>query len=137
MAEAWGYINGKAVYSRDEFIFERRGFGEITEDADIIAYAEKVTYGWSDAGHHHTFGTYYLGTYCLDHPMCDMTTKEYERLKELQKIERNRLEAEDEAKEWKFVKTIYWADNSIEEIWINKFGEKKTVQVVGAHGDAC
>ena len=41
-ANVYGYVNGKAVYSRDEFIFASRGFGEMTTDAEILKYAEKV-----------------------------------------------------------------------------------------------
>ena len=38
----YGYVNGKPTYSRDEFIFTVRGFGPIENDADLLAFAEKV-----------------------------------------------------------------------------------------------
>ena len=133
----YGYVNGKPVYSRDEFIFECRHFGPIETDEELIKYAEKVTWGWLSAGWKQSFTGYYLGDYCLDHPMADLTTKEYERLKELQLEARRKEKEEYDAQEWKYVETIYWADNSIEEVWVNKYGKKENRMVVGPHGDAC
>lgn len=133
----YGYVNGKAVYSRDEFIFEARHFGAINSDDELLKFAEKVTYGWSSAGWKRGFTGYYLGDYCLDQPMASLTTKEYERLKELQKEAQRKEKKAYDALEWKYVETIYWADNSEEEIWVNKYGEKETRMVVGPHGDAC
>ena len=137
MKQVYGYINGKAVYSRDEFIFEARGFGPIANDADIIDFAEKVTSRWYNAGHHHTFSTYYLGGYCLDEPYRSLTKAEYERLKELQ-VECIALKKRiDEAREWKFVRRVNWADNSVEETWVDKNGAEKSVMVTQPHGDIC
>ena len=133
----YGYVNGNPVYSRDEFIFTQRGFGVIETDEELMKFAEKVTYGWSSAGWKRKFTGYYLGNYYLDEPMRSLTTKEYERLKELQKETRRKEKEEYDAQEWKHVETIYWADNSVEEVWINKFGEKENRMVVGPHGDAC
>lgn len=137
----YGVVDGKDVFSRDEYIFEGRGFGEILEgqrgDRFLLEYAKKVTSNWYRSGHNHTFISFYLGDYCLDHPMCDLTTREYERLKALQAeaiAEAKRIEDE---KEWRYDHTIYWADNSEEEIWINKYGEKKSVMAVQPHGDVC
>lgn len=45
--------------------------------------------------------------------------------------------AADDAREWKLHQTIYWADNSVEEIWIDKNGATKSIMTVGPHGDAC
>ena len=39
----YGYVNGKPVFSRDEFIFEHRKRGPIEDDAELIAFAEKAT----------------------------------------------------------------------------------------------
>ena len=50
----YGYVNGKPTYSRDEFIFTVRGFGPIENDADLLAFAEKVTSRWYNAGWHQT-----------------------------------------------------------------------------------
>ena len=133
----YGYVNGKPAYSRDEYIFKCRNFGAIESDDELMKYAEKVTSNWYDAGYHRTFTGYYLGDYCLDHPMRDLTTKEYERLKELQKEAIRKEKEEYESQEWKYVETSYWADNSVEETWINKYGEKETRMVVGPHGDCC
>ena len=90
----YGYVNGKAVYSRDEFIFTNRGFEEITSDAELLKYAEKVTYGWQDAGHKQTFAGFYLSDYALSEPYRSLTHKEFARLKELQKKAREEVERE-------------------------------------------
>lgn len=90
----FGYVNGKAVYSRDEFIFTSRGFEEITSDAELLKYAEKVTYGWQDAGHKHSFAGFYLSDYALSEPCRSLTKKEFARLKELQKQAREEVERE-------------------------------------------
>ena len=50
----YGYVNGKPVFSRDEFIFEHRKRGPIEDDAELIAFAEKATSGWHNAGWSHT-----------------------------------------------------------------------------------
>lgn len=136
-AKVYGWVNGTPVYSRDEFVFKRRGFGAIESDEELIEFARKVTGNWYNAGWNKTFTTYYLGDYCLNEPMCSLTTKEYERLKELQRQEQAKEKAADDAREWKKVDTIYWADNSVEEIWRDKNGVKKSVQIVAPHGDAC
>ncbi|MEI3579668.1 MAG: hypothetical protein V8Q30_06695 [Acutalibacteraceae bacterium] len=64
----YGYVNGKPTYSRDEFIFTVRSFGPIENDADLLAFAEKVTSRWYNAGWHQTFTTYYLSDYALSEP---------------------------------------------------------------------
>ena len=112
----YGYVNGKPTYSRDEFIFTVRGFGPIENDVDLLAFAEKVTSRWYNAGWHQTFATYYLSDYALSEPGRSLTVKEFNRLKELQQAAREAEKAADDAREWKLHQTIYWADNSVEEI---------------------
>ena len=104
-------------------------------DEEILAFAEKATHNWYNAGWHRTFEDYYLGSYCLDEPMRSLTTAEYNRLKEMQKELRAKKKAEEDAKEWRYDHTVYYADNSEEEVWINKFGEEKIIMTVGLHGD--
>ena len=133
----YGYVNGKPMYSRDEFIFTVRGFGPIENDADLLAFAEKVTSRWYNAGWHQTFAAYYLSGYALSEPGRSLTVKEFNRLKELQQAAREAEKAADDAREWKLHQTIYWADNSVEEIWIDKNGATKSIMTVGPHGDAC
>jgi hypothetical protein len=133
----YGYVNGKAVYSRDEFIFAARGFGPIENDDELLAFAQKVTSNWYDAGWHRTFTHYYLSDYALSKPYCSLTLKEFARLKDLQKEAITAEKAADDAREWKYKETIYWADNSVEEVWEDKDGNTKTVMVTGPHGDAC
>ena len=131
----YGYVNDTPVYSRDEFVYKVRGFGPLTTDEEILEFAKKATSNWSSASWHHKFEDFFLGDYCLDEPMRSLTSAEYARLKEMQKALRAKRKAEEDAKEWRYDRTIYWADNSVEEIWVDKFGEEKTVLVVGPHGD--
>ena len=131
----YGYVNGEAVSSRDEFVYKCRKFGPIDDDQKLIEFAKKVTHNWLDAGWNRSFAAYYLGDYALDHPKRDLTDKEYARLKELQEEERARLQAADEAREWKLVGRYCYADNSVEEVWVDKDGIKKTVMVEYPHGD--
>ena len=125
----YGYVNGKPTYSRDEFIFTVRGFGPIENDADLLAFAEKVTSHWCNAGFPHPN--------IITEPGRSLTVKEFNRLKELQQAAREAEKAADDAREWKLHQTIYWADNSVEEIWIDKNGATKSIMTVGPHGDAC
>lgn len=96
----YGYVNGKPVYSRDEFIYTSRGFEEITNDSDLLKFSEEVTHGWLSAGHKHKFINYYLGNYALDEPYASLTKKEYKRLKELQEIKYK--EWEDEQSKYRY-----------------------------------
>ena len=96
----FGYVDGQPTYSRDEFIYKKRRRGPITDDAELVAFAEKVTSGWYNAGWHQTFTTYYLGDYALSEPLDSMTIKEYNRLKDLQKEARQEAEAAEAARCW-------------------------------------
>lgn len=134
---AYGYINGKAVYSHEEFIYEARGFGAITSDKDLIKFAEKVTGGWCSAGWKQSFISYYLSEYALSHPYADLTHAEFAHLKELQAIAKKAAEDADKARQWKLKETLHWADNSVEEIWVDKDGIEKCIQIIAPHGDLC
>lgn len=135
--DVYGWVNGEPVFSRDEFVFKVRHMGLIEDDAELLAFAEKVTSRWYDAGWHRTFTTFYLSDYALSEPRRSMTDKEFNRLKELQQKARAEEKAADDARQWRHVETINWADNSVEEIWEDKDGKRKTVMTVGPHGDAC
>ena len=69
----YGYVNGKPVFSRDEFIFEHRKRGPIEDDAELIAFAEKATSGWHNAGWSHSFISFYLSDYALSEPFASLT----------------------------------------------------------------
>ena len=137
MDRVYGYVNGEAVFSAEEFKYKARGFGAIKNDEDLIKFAEKVTHGWSNAGWRRTFINFYLSDYALNEPFRSLTKAEFERLKELQKQAQEAYKKAEVEKEWRKVDTIYWADNSVEEIWENKYGERKTIMVEYPHGDAC
>ena len=132
-----GYVNGVACYSHDEFIYRKRGFGEIQSDEELIEFAEKASCNWYNAGWHRSFISFYLSDYALSEPRASLTNKEFNRLKELQAEARAAYKAAEDAKCWKLVRTLYWADNSVEEIWEDKDGNQKTVMAVAPHGDAC
>lgn len=133
----YGTVNSEPVYSRDEFVFKVRGFGEITNDEELLAFAEKVTHGWYYAGWHQDFRTYYLGDYAESEPLRSMTYTEYARLRKLQEKVQKEYDEAEAAREWKHVNTVYYADNSVEEIWRDKNGVEKEVMIVPPHGDAC
>lgn len=133
----YGYVNGKPVFSRDEFIFEHRKRGPIEDDAELIAFAEKATSGWHNAGWSHSFISFYLSDYALSEPFASLTLSEFRRLKELQQEAREAAKAADDARCWRLKETINWADNSVEKIYEDKDGNTKHVTVVGPHGDAC
>lgn len=127
----YGYVNGKPVFSRDEFIFEHRKRGPIEDDAELIAFAEKATSGWHNAGWSHSFISFYLSDYALSEPFASLTLSEFGRLKELQQEAREAAKAADDARCWRLKETINWADNSVEEIYEDKDGNTKHVTVVG------
>lgn len=133
----YGYVNGKPTYSHEEYVFASRRFGAIENDADLLAFAEKVTHGWYNAGWKQKFTDFYLSDYALAEPRHSLTDKEFARLKELQAEARAEAKRIEDAKQWRYVETIYWADNSVEEIYEDKDGNRKPVMVVGPHGDAC
>ena len=135
--DAYGYVNGKPVFSRDEFIFEGRRRGPIEDDAELIAYAEQATSHWYNAGWHRTFETFYLSDYAMSEPRSSLTDKEFKRLKELQRKAIRATKEADDAREWKLSSTIHYADNSVEEVWEDKDGITKSVVTVGPHGDIC
>ena len=133
----YGYVNDGPVFSRDEYIFKVRGFGPITNDEELIAFAKKASWNWFDAGWHRDFRTFYLSDYAMDEPYRSLTLTEFARLKELQKIEQKKYEEAESARNWKLEATYCYADNSIEEVWVDKDGNRKTKTVVAPHGDAC
>lgn len=133
----FGYVNGKAVYSPDEFVFEARHFGPIQTDEELMAYAKKVTHNWYNAGWHRTFETFYLSDYALSEPYASLTKAEFNRLVELQKAAKAAAKAKEDARCWQYVTTVYYADNSEEELWRDKDGVEKWVMTVGPHGDIC
>jgi len=131
----YGYCNGKPTYSRNEFVYKCRGRGPLEDDAALLAFAEKVTHGWYNAGWNRTFTSYYLGDYALDEPKRSLTEREYARLRELQAQARAARKAADDARGWKLLRTECFADNSEEEVWQAKDGEIRRVMSVYPHGD--
>ena len=137
MEHIYGYVNGKPVGSRDEFIFESRHRGPIESDEELLEFARKVTHNWLSAGWCRTFIGFYLSDYALAEPYCSLTKTEFNRLKELQAKAQAEAKAAEEAKGWKLARRDCYADNSVEETYVSKDGETKTVMVVAPHGDPC
>lgn len=133
----YGYVNGRPTYSRDEFIYASRKRGPIENDEELLEFAAQVTGQWYSAGWRRTFTTFYLGDYVLDEPLRSLTHREYARLRELQKEAIAAEKAEDDARGWHLIKTVGYADNSVEEIYEDKDGIQKTVTAIAPHGDAC
>ena len=107
---AYGYVNGKPVYSRDEFIFESRSSRykdytdvnlkeQITNNTELLKFAEKVTYGWQRHGHRQKFTHYFLTT--SEEPYNSLTLDEFNRLKQIQ---------EEKYAEWKAEEARYEYD---------------------------
>ncbi len=133
----YGYVNGEAVFSANEFVYKSRGFGALETDEEIFNYAQKVTYNWSTGTYKADFRTFYLSDYALSEPRRSLTADEFKRLQAMQDSVRREHDKAEEARQWQKVDTLYWADNSVEEIWRDKYGTEKRVTVIGAHGDAC
>ena len=137
MEKVYGTVNGIDVYSRDESIYKMRGFGPIKDDVELLAFAIKVTCNWCDGNSNSNkcFTNFYLSNCCHAEPFRSLTEAEFNRLREIQQAHRAYLKALEILKEWHRVDTIYWADNSVEEVWEDKDGNRKSVVVIGPHGD--
>ena len=133
----YGYVDGQPVYSRDEFVYRSRGRGRIEDDAELVAFAEKVTHGWFEAGWERSFATYHLSDYALSEPFNSLTRSEFDRLRELQQAAREERKAAEDAREWRTVGESHFADNSVEEIQEDKDGNRRSILKIHAHGGAC
>lgn len=131
------WFNGKEYKDENEFVYGVRGFRELKNDDHLIKFAEKITNHWYDAGWHKTFTTFYLSDYALSEPRKHLTRSEFERLKALQKKAIEMSNVHREQMKWAYVRTECFADNSVEEVWANKFGNEKRVMSKTPCGDAC
>lgn len=102
----------------------------------MVEYGTKA-FGWYHAGHRRNFINYYLSDYCLDRIYDIFTKDEVNQLREYQNQLREEHKKAEKSREWKLTNTIYWADNSVEEIYTDKDGKEKTIMVVAPHGDSC
>ena len=134
-SKVYGYVNGKPVYSHDEYAIEARHFGPFESDRDLLAYAEKETGHWSQAGWRRLFTDYYLSE--NDSLYSRLTVGEWKRLQELQNATKRVIKAAQNARGWRRVDVCCWADNSEEEIWEDMYGNRKTIMTVAPHGDLC
>lgn len=68
----------------------------------------------------------------------EVTPEQYERLAVLhRRYSSYRQYLTEVLPEWRDVETIPYMDNSIEVVQQDKWGNRRTVQTVGPHGDAC
>ena len=138
----YGWYNGIPCKTKEEFVYRKRerqlGFyGSITDDKTLINFCEKVSGHWQNAGWPREWPFVFISDYACSEPYASLTTQEFARIKELQEIDLAKHKANEEARKWKLVDTCSYADNSVEEIWEDKNGVRKTVMKVAPHGDAC
>lgn len=69
--------------------------------------------------------------------MVNENREAYDEVVKMYKRYRDKVHAHEEAKEWKEVDRIHFADNSIEVIYEDKDGNRKQVMETAPHGDAC
>ena len=128
-----GSLNGTIYHDEDAYNIARRGFGPIESDEELVAYWKKATAGrgwphgdiaYASFGYHDLQFTYLLKA-------------EIERLKAIKERVRKERDEAEKAREWKYVKTRYWMDNSEEELWVDKDGNEEWRMTVGPHGDLC
>lgn len=136
-SNVYGYVNGQPTYSRDEFVYKARHLGPIENDAELIAYAEKVTHHWLNAGWHREFTSFYISDYALSEPRKSLTGNEFVRLKKLQRQAQEKEQEAERSRQWKQIGTYRYADNSVEEKFMDKDGNVKTVMAVAPHEDIC
>lgn len=128
----YGYYNGTPYYTEEEYKYAIRHHGAFESDEELLAFCEKAS---RKSREKLLLG--YISDYCLEEPRRSLTRAEFERLRELSAEAQAAHKAAEEAREWHKVKTIYWADNSVEEIWEDRDGIQKSVMAVGPHGDVC
>ena len=131
----FGYVNGKPIFSRDEFVYEHRGFGPIIDDNILLAYAAKVTGNWTQAGWRRSFTAFHISDYALSEPRRSLTDDEFSRLIEVQLIAKKKEDDAENERGWRLIGTYGYADNSIEEVYEDRNGIRKTVMTVMPHGD--
>ena len=131
----YGYVNGYACHSPEEFVYKCRKFGEITNDSDLIDWAEKCSHNWYNAGHHETFATFYIDSYDFSR---NFTQSELNRLRELQIQAKEDLKVEQgkydiyryEGKPLTKEQIIMFLDKSIEDagsgFWLEQAKESKS-----------
>ena len=134
---AVGYLNGKAYYDITEWKYACRNHGAFASDSELLAYAEKATHGWYNAGWKRTFETFYLGLDARSSKVEYLTVDEWNRLKSMQDKARSEAEAKEQARQWRMVDRLFFADNSVEEVWEDKDGIRKNVMTIAPNGDLC
>lgn len=129
----YGYYNGKPCYSEQEYTYSCRRHGAFHDDAEMIAFIKKLPAN----GLKRPIEKCYFSDYCLEEPRKSLTRAEFNRLLYLQQKAIEAQEEFEESLNWRYVHTVYWADNSEEELWVNGLGEEKWVMSVHPHGDLC
>lgn len=123
------YVGDKPVHNRNDLVYASRKRGAITTDAELIEFCEKVTCGWTDLGIKRGFLHFYLSDSEIAQPRLSLTDNEFKRLKEIQKVAREEEKRKEDARQWKKVRTIRFEDGSLNEMYEDKDGNKKTVSI--------
>jgi len=131
--KVYGHIKGRPIYYRDEWIYSSRGFGPLLNDDDLMAFASKLTHNWYTGGWRKGFEKFPLFDFESDEPFASLTESEFNRLKTLQKVAKGQVCLFRAERGWEFMETIHYEDNSVEEVYKNRYGEQKTVQIVSPH----
>lgn len=131
--KVYGYVNGRPIYNRDEWIYSSRGFGPLLNDDDLLTFSGKVTHKWHTDGWRKGFEQFPLFDFETDQPYASLTQTEFNRLKTIQMAVKEKIRRFKREKGWELVETVRYEDNSAEEIYENRYGERKTVQIESPH----
>lgn len=129
--------NGETFRFKDQnaLVIWKRGFESFESDEALIAYCE-ANYLFSSFGRPTSFENADLSPHWSD-LVSHLTCPEIKRLKELQSALRKEKAEKEAKKNWKRVDTLYFMDNSIEEIWEDNKGNHKRIMATAPHGDIC
>ena len=122
--------------SRTEYNKFRRGFDHFESVEHMVNYLDANGY-FQQAGHKCSFLDFFLSDWDGARIHDLLTPEEFQQLKDYQQKLIAQFREAEKAREWKLVDTYYYADNSVEQIWEDKNGLRKTVMTVGPHGDVC
>lgn len=125
------YNGVKMSLTHDEFVIMKRGIESFESDESLVEWLKKVTSGFQK------FVDAYISDYTCGDYYDNLTDAEFKRVKEYQK-ELIQIEKDaDNKREWKLKESSFYADNSVEETYVDKNGIEKTIMTVQPHGDIC
>ncbi|WP_090739322.1 hypothetical protein [Paenibacillus sp. Mc5Re-14] len=124
----------------DEYIIKQRNF-QYTSIAQLIRYLDRKSAFYS-AGHKRSIERVTVFENRME--IFDLSDKDVMTNDEHKKVARLLLRyqrycyyCKEILPQWREVDRINFADNSVEVVQINRYGEKRHVMVTAPHGDAC